>query len=111
LGLASLHASALALGLRLPSGVALELALLEATAALLISLLALGVARWAVRGDGRDSGRLLFGVSGLLLGGIASLVWFRSAALLGWAPLAALSAIERQPGQRLALALQSRLER
>jgi len=111
LGLAALHAGALALGLRLPLRVGLQLALLEATVAILISLLALGVARWAVRGDGRDSGRLLLGVSGLLLGASASLVWFGSAALLGWAPLAALSAIDRQPRQGLARALQSRLER
>jgi hypothetical protein len=109
--LATLHGSALALGLRVSLSLGVELVLLEATAAGLLSLLVLWVARWAVRGDGRDSGRLLFGVSSLLLGSIASLIWWGSAALLGWAPIAAFLAIERRPRQRLALALQSRLER
>jgi hypothetical protein len=111
LGLASLHAGALALGLRLPPQLALELVLLQAAAALLISLIVSWLARWAVRGDGSDAGRLLFGVSGLLLGAVASLVWFGPLALLGWAPLAGLTAIERRRRQRLALVLQSRLEK
>jgi len=111
LTLASLHAGALALELGLPLRLRLGLVLLSAAAAVLISLLVLWVARWAMRGDGSDSGRLLFGVGGLLLCAITSLGWFGSVALLGWAPLAALSAIERRPGQRMALALQSRLEK
>jgi hypothetical protein len=111
LSLASLHAGALGLGLAVPLRLGLLLLLLEAAAAVLLSLLVLGVARWAIRGDGSDASRLLFGVGGLLLGAIASLVWFGSVAVLGWAPLAALAASEQRPKQRLALALGSRLER
>jgi len=111
LSFASLHAGALGLGLAVPLRLGLLLLLLEAAAAVLLSLLVLGVARWAIRGDGSDASRLLFGVGGLLLGAIASLVWFGSVAMLGWTPLAALAASERRPKQRPALALGSRLER
>ena len=111
LSLATLHAGALVLALRLSLQLGLELVLLEAAAALLLSLVVSWLARWAVRGDGSDAGRLLFGVSGLLLGATASLIWFGPVALLGWVPLAALSTIERRRRQRLALALQSQLEK
>lgn len=108
LGLAALHACALALALRLSLLLGLGLVLLQTTAAGLLSLLVLWVARWAVRGDGSDSSRLLIGTGSLLIGTLASLVGFGPVALLGWAPLAALSALERHPRQRPALALQSR---
>jgi hypothetical protein len=91
LGLALLHGIALAMLLRLPAPVTALLALLEALAALLLSSLLLEVARWALRGDGSDSGRLLLGVGSLLLGATLSLARWGATALIGWSALASLA--------------------
>ena len=93
LGLALLHGIALATLLQLPAPLTARLALLEALAALLLAPLLLDVARWALRGDGSDSGRLLLGVSGLLLGATLSIARWDTAALIGWAMLVCLAAL------------------
>ncbi len=92
LGLALVHALALATLLQLPTRVTAALGLAEGFAAVLLASLLLAVARWALRGDGSDSGRLLLGVGGLLLGATSSLAHWGSAALIGWAALACLAA-------------------
>jgi len=103
--LASVHAAALALSLRasLPLGLGLWLA--EAAAGGLSSLLVLRVARGTLRGDGRDSGRLLIGVGGVLVAAVVSLAELGCWALLGWAALAALSLLEPGSARRRALPL------
>jgi len=109
--LAAAHASALAAALHAPLALGLRLVLVEVAAALLLCLLVSWVVRWGLRGDGNDAGRLLLGVGTLLLEAILSLTLLGSPALFGWAVLAGLSLLERERSPRLALALQSRLER
>jgi hypothetical protein len=94
--LALLHGLALGTLLQLPAPVTALLALLEALAALLLAALLLEVARWALRADGSDSGRLLVGVACLLLGATLSLARWGPAALIGWAALACLAALARR---------------
>ena len=93
LGLALLHGLALATLLQLPAPLTALLALLESLAALLLASMLIEVARWALRGDGSDSGRLLLGVGGLLLGATLSLARWGTAALIGWAVLVGLAAL------------------
>jgi len=109
--LAAAHASALAACLHAAPPLGLRLLLVEVAAAVLLAPLVSWVGRWALRGDGNDSGRLLLGLAGLLLGTVLSLTLLGPSALFGWAVLAGLAVIERRRPQRLALALQSRLER
>jgi hypothetical protein len=103
--LASVHATALAVSLRASLPLGLGLWLGEAAAGGLGSLLVLRVARWSLRGDGRDSGRLLIGVGGLLCAAVLSLALLGCWALLGWAGLAALSLLEPGSARRRALPL------
>jgi hypothetical protein len=95
--LALLHTAALALLWHVAAGAAASLCLGAVAAGVLLALLVLGLARWAVRGDGEDAGRLLIGVGCLLVAAEASLLWLHARALLGWAGLAALGALLRAP--------------
>ena len=95
-GLALLHAIALATWLQLPAQAGALLMLLEALAALLLSSVLLELALWALRGDGSDSGRLLLGVGGLLLVTTLSLARWGAAALIGGTALVCLAARVRR---------------
>ena len=67
-------------------------------------MLALGIARWALRGDGNDSGRLVTGIGVALLGTSAVLVWLGPSALCLWGAAAALAWLEPWGAQRIQLA-------
>lgn len=109
--LASLHALALGAALALPVPLRALLWWTELLAAVLLAVVVLGVARWAIRGDGNDSGRLVIGVGLALLGSSSVLVWLGMAGLWLWAAAAALAWLEPWTGQHSAWALRTRLER
>lgn len=94
--LALLHGFALARLLQQPAAATAQLAFVETLAAALLSSMLIEMARWALRGDGSDSGRLLLGSGGLLLGTTLSLALWGAPALLGWAALASLAALARR---------------
>lgn len=109
--LATLHAAALGAALVLPPGLRGLLWSLEVLAALLLALLVLGAARWAVRGDGNDSGRLVIGIGLALLGTSAVLAWLGLGGLWLWAGGAALAWLEPWAARQPAWDLRTRLER
>ncbi len=109
--LGTLHALALGLALRLPPERHALLWLSELLAAVLLAVLALGLARWAIRGDGNDSGRLVLGVGAALLALTVSLVWLGVAALCVWTAAAALAWQEPWRPRRSVWAGPIRLER
>jgi hypothetical protein len=80
------HGLAVSCSLRLAIGTAAALVFYEVATALILSMLILAVARWALRGAGRDAMRMIFGVGLLLIATMASL--FRVSSLIGWAALA-----------------------
>jgi hypothetical protein len=109
--LATLHAVVLGATLALPPGLRAWLWLSELLAALLLGLLALAIARWAVRGDGNDSGRLVLGMGLASISSTAVLLWLGLPALSLWACAALLAWFEPWAARRPALALRNRLER
>lgn len=109
--LATLHALALGAALALAPELLVLLWSSELLAALLLALLVLAIARWALRGDGNDSGRFVLGIGVALLGTSSVLIWLGVAGLWLWAGAAALAWLEPWSARSSALSLRSRLER
>ena len=106
-----MHALALGGALALSPAAGALLWWLELLAALLLAPLVLGVARWAIRGDGSDSGRLVLGVGATLIGTTAAIFWLGLPGLWLWAGAATLAWLEPWMAKPSAWALSSWLER
>ncbi|MEY2931370.1 MAG: hypothetical protein RL033_2119 [Pseudomonadota bacterium] len=109
--LATLHCVALGAALALPPGLRATLWLIELTAAILSAVLVTGIARWALRGDGNDSGRLVLSLGAALLGSTVAVAWLGLAGLWLWAGAATLAWLEPWTARHTAWALRRKLER
>ncbi|MEY4547926.1 MAG: hypothetical protein RL685_4121 [Pseudomonadota bacterium] len=109
--LATLHCVALGAALALPPGLRATLWLSELTAAILSAVLVTGIARWALRGDGNDSGRLVLSLGAALLGSTVAVAWLGLAGLGLWACAATLAWLEPWTARHTAWAPRRRWER
>jgi hypothetical protein len=109
--LATLHAIALGAALALPLGLRATLWWSELVGSLLLAVLVQGIARWGIRGDGNDSGRLVLGVSAALIASTAAVAWLGLSGLWLWAGAATLAWLEPGTSRHAAAALRDRLER
>lgn len=108
--LATLHAVSLGAALALPLDLRALLWSIEVLAALLLASLVLGVARWALRGDGNDAGRLVIGIGVVLLGTTAAIIGLGVHGLWLWAGAAALGWLEPWTARHSAATSRLRLE-
>lgn len=109
--LASLHCVTLGAALALPPGLQATLWWSALTAAMLSAVLVTGIARWALRGDGNDAGRLVLGLGAALLGSTVAVAWLGLAGLWLWACGALLAWLEPWTSRHAAWALRRQLER